>query len=149
MMMMTIVMVKFFPPFFQNETNLINLFLVEALSSDEDEIDELGPSYYERISNLAQEKGAESGFDIKATVKDEDEDDDSDADDLESDETVLESYTTPLDDEETPDAVDEYITFSEVMSSESSICFSPLFSFLNLCFSPQLYQHKIQVGTHC
>lgn len=94
------------------------IFLVEALSSDEDEIDELGPSYFERISNLAQEKGAEAGFDIKGAVKDEDEDDDSDADDLESDETVLESYTTPLDDEETPDAVDEYITFSEVMSSK-------------------------------
>lgn len=98
--------------------NFFFIFLVEALSSDEDEIDELGPSYFERISNLAQEKGAEAGFDIKGAVKDEDEDDDSDADDLESDETVLESYTTPLDDEETPDAVDEYITFSEVMSSK-------------------------------
>lgn len=118
MMMMTIVMViiSFHIPI--NKKIFFFFVLVEALSSDEDEIDELGPSYFERISNLAQEKGAEAGFDIKGAVKDEDEDDDSDADDLESDETVLESYTTPLDDEETPDAVDEYITFSEVMSSK-------------------------------
>lgn len=117
-------MVSFFSYSFNKSKNIYFIFfkliIVEALSSDEDEIDELGPSYFERISNLAQEKGAEAGFDIKGAIKDEDEDDDSDADDLESDETVLESYTTPLDDEETPDAVDEYITFSEVMSSKWS-----------------------------
>lgn len=41
----------------------------EALSSDEDDIDELGPNYFERIAEFANKKGAEQGFEITATIK--------------------------------------------------------------------------------
>ena len=34
------------------------------------------------------------------------------------DETALEGFTTPLDDEENPACVDEYIAFQEVMNSK-------------------------------
>jgi hypothetical protein len=48
-------------------------------------------------------------------IPDEDDDDDS-ADDL--DETALEGFTTPIDDEDNPETVDEYIAFQEVMNSK-------------------------------
>lgn len=95
----------------------------EGLSSDEDEIDELGPNYFDRIADVAQKKGAEQGLDITASIKDgeddsdEEEDDDSDDDD-EVDETALEGFTTPLDDDDNPEYVDEYISFQEVFQSE-------------------------------
>jgi hypothetical protein len=46
----------------------------------------------------------------------QDDDDDDSADDL--DETALEGFTTPIDDEDNPETVDEYIAFQEVMNSE-------------------------------
>ncbi|XP_055373392.1 importin-7 [Condylostylus longicornis] len=87
----------------------------EALSSDEDEIDEFAPDYLEQVGELAKK----AGMDIKAEIKAEDEDeDDSDAGDEESDyglnETQLETYTTPIDDEEVDNPIDEYIAFRDV-----------------------------------
>lgn len=41
----------------------------EAISSDEDDIDPLGPNYFSRVADFAQVKGAEQGFDIKSTIK--------------------------------------------------------------------------------
>lgn len=52
----------------------------------------------------------------------QDDDDDSNDDDDEDliydeDETALEGYTTPIDDEEADDPIDEYIAFQQVMTS--------------------------------
>lgn len=53
-------------------------------------------------------------------LQDEDtDDDDTDEDSDELDETALEGFGTPLDDEEGPNAIDEYIVFQEVMQSKS------------------------------
>ncbi|XP_063698998.1 importin-7 [Culicoides brevitarsis] len=91
----------------------------EGISSDEDEVDELGASYFERVSELAKTKGAAEGFEISAEVKDEDSDEDSDDDNDsdELDETALEAFTTPFDDEDSPNAIDEYIVFQDVMTN--------------------------------
>merc|ERR1712198_747690 len=73
----------------------------ELLDSDEDEIDENGAQYLEKLEKSIHNK---SNGTIEASIED-----DSDGDD----ETSLESYTTPLDDEDT--SVDEYQVFKEVM----------------------------------
>lgn len=58
---------------------------------------------------------------MKAEIKDED---DEDSDDEEEDsvgdlnETALESFTTPIDDEELETAIDEYVSFKEVISGK-------------------------------
>ncbi|KXJ70625.1 importin-7 [Aedes albopictus] len=97
--------------------------LEEGISSDEDEVDEMGPSYFERVAKLAKDKAAEHGFELTATIKDgndsDDEDDDDDDDDSgdELDETALEGFSTPLDDEDNPAYVDEYMVFQEVMTN--------------------------------
>lgn len=49
---------------------------------------------------------------------DEDESDDDDDSDDEMDETTLESYTTPIDDEEADNPIDEFITFQQVLASK-------------------------------
>uniref|UniRef100_A0A2M4BBP1 Putative nuclear transport receptor ranbp7/ranbp8 importin beta superfamily n=3 Tax=Anopheles marajoara TaxID=58244 RepID=A0A2M4BBP1_9DIPT len=96
--------------------------LEDALSSDEDDVDEMNP-YYKNMAKMVQEKGAEAGFQITASIQDADSDDDDDDDDDddedgdELDETALEGYTTPLDDEDNPNAVDEYILFQDVMTT--------------------------------
>lgn len=43
--------------------------LEEGISSDEDEVDEMGPSYFERVAKLAKDKAAEHGFELTATIK--------------------------------------------------------------------------------
>lgn len=50
-------------------SQLIPKLITEGISSDEDEIDELGNSYFERVSELAKAKGAAEGFEISAEVK--------------------------------------------------------------------------------
>uniref|UniRef100_A0A2M3Z0I5 Putative nuclear transport receptor ranbp7/ranbp8 importin beta superfamily n=1 Tax=Anopheles braziliensis TaxID=58242 RepID=A0A2M3Z0I5_9DIPT len=96
--------------------------LEDALSSDEDDVDEMNP-YYKNMAKMVQEKGAEAGFQITASIQDADSDDDDDDEDDddddgdELDETALEGYTTPLDDEDNPNAVDEYILFQDVMTT--------------------------------
>lgn len=47
--------------------------------------------------------------------EDDDDDDDDSGDDM--DETALEGFNTPLDDEDDPAYVDEYMVFQEVMTS--------------------------------
>lgn len=41
----------------------------EALSSDEDEIDENSPQFFEKMATFATQKGAEHGFEITAAIK--------------------------------------------------------------------------------
>lgn len=97
-----------------------DIIFTEGISSDEDEIDEMGPNYFERISKLAASEGAKQGFEVNVSIKDDSEDDDDDDDDDsgdELDETALEGYTTPIDDEDSADAIDEYVAFQEVMKS--------------------------------
>lgn len=51
--------------------------------------------------------------------QDEDSDEDSDDEDSdELDETALEVFSTPLDDEEGPNSIDEYIYFKDVIISK-------------------------------
>lgn len=88
----------------------------EGISSDEDEMNELDNTYMERVAELAKKKGQEQGLDIVATIKDGDSDEESDdEDDDEGEETALEGFTTPLDEEEGEQYVDEYLVFSDVM----------------------------------
>ena len=87
----------------------------ELLDSDEDEIDEEGQQYLESLQEKVNKGAAGSGFKGNATIEDEDEEDDDD-DDEDYDgceETSLEAYTTPLDDEDCP--IDEYNVFREVL----------------------------------
>lgn len=87
------------------------------MSSDEDEIDEQGREYLEKLSKHATSAAAVAGFNINAAINDVgDEDSESDEDYEPNEETTLESYTTPLD--ETNCDVDEYIIFKEVMTSK-------------------------------
>nr|CAD7441129.1 unnamed protein product [Timema bartmani] len=85
----------------------------EVLSSDEDEIDDTGAEYLEKL----QEKVTKAGgpFNVAAYIQGE-EDDDSDDEDYEpNEETALEGYTTPLDEENC--LVDEYVIFKEILQS--------------------------------
>lgn len=97
----------------------------EALSSDEDEIDTFAANYLEQISDFASKKGLEAGFEMKAEFKD-DKDDDEDSEDNEEEsmddlnETALESFTTPLDDNEDETAIDEYVVFKEIIAGLST-----------------------------
>lgn len=88
----------------------------ELLESDEDELDDEGEQYLESLQEKAKKAGAAAGFNVTATIEDEedDEDDDSDEDYDGCEETSLEAYTTPLDEEE-GDQVDEYNIFKEVL----------------------------------
>ncbi|KAJ4429638.1 hypothetical protein ANN_21839, partial [Periplaneta americana] len=87
----------------------------EVLSSDEDEIDESNQEYLEKLQEKVTKGSAASPFNITAYVQDEGTDDDSDDDYEANEETALESYTTPLDEENCN--VDEYIVFKEVLQS--------------------------------
>nr|CAD7399981.1 unnamed protein product [Timema poppensis] len=85
----------------------------EVLSSDEDEIDDTGAEYLEKL----QEKVTKAGgpFNVAAYIQGE-EDDDSDDEDYEpNEETALEGYTTPLDEENC--LVDEYVIFKEILQN--------------------------------
>ncbi|XP_049829348.1 importin-7 isoform X1 [Schistocerca gregaria] len=83
----------------------------EILSSDEDDIDEAHQEYLENIEDKVHK--ANSPFTITTSIQDDDSDSD---DEFEAnEETALESYTTPLDEENCD--VDEYIVFKEVMQN--------------------------------
>lgn len=97
--------------------NYIFLYISEVLSSDEDEIDDEGQDYLESLTKKAVNAVNNASLPITATINDiEDDSDDDDSDYKVSDETVLESYTTPLDEENCE--LDEFILFKDVMSSE-------------------------------
>ncbi|KAK8769712.1 hypothetical protein V5799_013823 [Amblyomma americanum] len=85
----------------------------EVLDSDEDEIDDDGQEYLARLARRAKKI---SPFPVtSATIEDDPDDDDDEEEDEEDEEeeTALESFTTPLDEEDCP--VDEYQVFKEVM----------------------------------
>lgn len=94
------------------------------------------------MKNFATKAGAKVGLDISAEVKvmspctvrlnkiiiiinfpKQDEDEDSDEDDFSDydlDETALEVYMTPIDDEETDnELIDEYIVFQETIAGKN------------------------------
>jgi len=89
----------------------------ELLDSDEDEIDDEGQVYLESLQEKVQKAGATQGFQVKASIEDDEDSDDSDDDDFDGlEETSLEAYTTPLDEEE-GEQIDEYQIFKEVMGA--------------------------------
>lgn len=75
----------------------------------------------EQIAEFSKTKAAEAGFEMKAVIKDDDDESD-DEEEVESidnlNETALEGFTTPLDEEEDENAVDEYVTFKEVIAGK-------------------------------
>merc|ERR1719460_25496 len=88
----------------------------DVLDSDEDEIDEAGNQYLETLENRIHKH---SNGNIETSFEDDSESDDSDDEDYDGyEETSLESYTTPLDEEE--NKIDEYQIFKEVMQQLES-----------------------------
>lgn len=81
----------------------------DVLDSDEDDIDDESQEYLERLQEKVQ--SAECPFPVSATIQDDDDGEEEHC--AETEETALESYTTPLDDEDCP--VDEYIVFKEIL----------------------------------
>ena len=61
-----------------------------------------------------------SGFTVKASIEDEESDSDSEDDYDGCEETSLEAYTTPLDEDDCP--VDEYNIFKDVLASIQVLC---------------------------
>lgn len=93
----------------------ISWLSLDILSSDEDEIDDQGQDYLESLSRRATTAMAPQGMNITATINDiEDNSDDEDSDFEPTEETVLETYTTPIDEEDCE--VDEYQAFKQVMT---------------------------------
>ncbi|KAG8278408.1 hypothetical protein J6590_021310 [Homalodisca vitripennis] len=88
----------------------------EVLSSDEDELNEGDAEYLEKLQEKVKNKKVISPFTINSvTIEDDASDEDSDEDYAPPEETVLESYTTPLDEENC--IVDEYVAFKEILQS--------------------------------
>ncbi|XP_046751252.1 importin-7 [Diprion similis] len=93
----------------------------EVLSSDEDDIDDSGQQYLENLQEKVSKASGQHGFNITATIQDghgdhrSDDDDDDDSDYEANEETALESYTTPLDSDDTNQ--DEYVFFKEIMQN--------------------------------
>lgn len=88
------------------------------LSSDEDDIDEEGQEYLESLQRQVTAAGAVGGFPINATINDISAGSDDSDSDYENEDTVLEAYSTPLDEEDCD--IDEYMVFKEVMQSKCS-----------------------------
>ncbi|CAG9771004.1 unnamed protein product [Ceutorhynchus assimilis] len=88
----------------------------DILSSDEDELDDQGQDYLESLAKKTMAAGENAGMNVSATINDiEDNSEDEDSDFEPTEETVLEAYTTPLDDEECE--VDEYLAFKQTMTN--------------------------------
>lgn len=88
----------------------------EVLSSDEDEIDEVGNEYLEKLQERVSKKANNNAFAVNAQLQDADSEDDDDDEDYEAnEETALESYNTPLDEDNCP--IDEYIVFKDIMQN--------------------------------
>ncbi|KAK3874176.1 hypothetical protein Pcinc_016350 [Petrolisthes cinctipes] len=86
----------------------------EVLESDEDELDEEGCEYLEKLEEKVKKGASSSPFTISTSIQDDDDDDDDDSDD-EMGKTTLESFTTPLDKDDCD--VDEYCVFKDVMQN--------------------------------
>ncbi|KAG7199899.1 hypothetical protein KM043_014345 [Ampulex compressa] len=94
----------------------------EVLSSDEDEIDDAGQEYLEKLQEKMTRASSQHGFAVNATIQDGHGDHRSDVDDDDEDseydaneKTALESYVTTLDSED--NSQDEYVVFKEVMQN--------------------------------
>ncbi|XP_024936416.1 importin-7 isoform X2 [Cephus cinctus] len=93
----------------------------EVLSSDEDEIDDAGQEYLEKLQEKVTRASTQHGFNVTGAIQDghgdhrSDDDDDDDSDYEANEETALESYVTPLDSDDTNQ--DEYVVFKEVMQN--------------------------------
>ncbi|KAL1130891.1 hypothetical protein AAG570_012132 [Ranatra chinensis] len=94
-------------------------FIDEVLSSDEDEIDNTSRQYLEELQHKVNKSKdmIDPAYNINDMgSEDDNDDDDDDDDDFDlAEETALESYTTPLD-EETCE-IDEYVVFKNVLQS--------------------------------
>lgn len=75
------------------------------MESDEDEIDENSAVYLESLEETVKTR-TNGAMQISASLQDGDSDESDDDDDDEYDETALESFTTPLDEDDTN--IDEY-----------------------------------------
>ena len=97
-------------------TENVLLHISELLDSDEDEIDDEGEQYLESLEEKIKKGTSGSGYTVKTSIEDEEDDEDSDEEDYDAcEETSLEAYTTPLDDDECP--VDEYQVFKDLLTN--------------------------------
>merc|ERR1712106_325786 len=88
----------------------------ELLDSDEDEIDDEGQAYLESLEEKVNKAAAGAPFAIKTSMEAEDDSDEDDDDDYDGcEETSLEAYTTPLDEDSCD--VDEYNLFKDVLEA--------------------------------
>ncbi|GFQ94573.1 importin-7 [Trichonephila clavata] len=81
-----------------------------VLGSDEDDVNE----EYPELSKVSREIKKKSPFPVTSSSIVDDDEATDDEEYEEAEETALEGYTTPLDDDET--TIDEYIIFKEVMN---------------------------------
>nr|BAN20938.1 importin 7 [Riptortus pedestris] len=91
----------------------------DVLSTDDDDIDEQGNQYLESLQTKVNKgkNSLEPQFPVSATIQDVgSEDDDEDDEDYDAIEDMsLESFTTPLDEDESE--IDEYVIFKQVFHS--------------------------------
>ncbi|XP_034839761.1 importin-7-like isoform X1 [Maniola hyperantus] len=88
----------------------------EVLSSDDDDIDQMNSEYLENLARMATKNSTQQGINMTAKIEEYDSEDDED--DFEPDETAIECYTTPLDENDC--TVDEYIKFKNTLSTLST-----------------------------
>lgn len=86
---------------------------VDVLSSDEDEIDDEGEEYLEHLQKRIISNKKNIPFEMSTEICDDEETDEDDETEYSGEETALECYVTPLDDEHSP--IDEFIIFKDVM----------------------------------
>jgi len=88
----------------------------ELLDSDEDEIDDEGQAYLESLQEKVNKASAGGPFKVTTSMGEEEDSEDSDDEEYDGcEETSLEAYTTPLDEDDC--TVDEYCIFKEVLSN--------------------------------
>lgn len=95
---------------------MLVLTITDTLSSDEDDMEEKNATYLEQLGKYIKKREAEINSDygdIHESLNGTDSDEET-IDDL--NETALEGFTTPIDDEEADVSVDEYVVFKEVIT---------------------------------
>ncbi|XP_023937974.2 importin-7 [Bicyclus anynana] len=90
----------------------------EVLSSDDDDINQMSSEYLQNLAMMATKNSAQQGVNVTAKIEEYDSDDDDDDEDFEPDETAIECYTTPLDEDDC--TIDEYIKFKNTLSNLSA-----------------------------
>ncbi|KAL1517411.1 hypothetical protein ABEB36_001178 [Hypothenemus hampei] len=89
-------------------------FAEEFLSSDEDELDDQGQDYLKNLATKTVSAAESEGITVTSVFLNDGSDDD-DSDYEPNDETVLESFGTPLDEDDCD--VDEYLAFKQVFTN--------------------------------